>query len=135
MPIPFEIAIGGPPVSQQARRRERVRQWADEVRAIAGGIWGSDPPVAETLSVTITYLFDSIRIDVDNIPKPILDALKSMVFTDDSQVIDLHCRTRHMTESLQVSNPPAALEEYMRQARPVVHVSVTYALEREVSSW
>ena len=133
MPIPFELVIDGPPVSQQARRRDRVRQWTDEVRSIASNAWNSEPPVDEVLSVTVTYLFDSIPIDVDNIPKPILDALKGMVYSDDSQIIDLHCRTRKMTDSLQISDPPAALTEYLLQSRPVVHISVIYALRREVS--
>ena len=133
MPIPFEFLIDGPPVSQQARRRDRVRQWAEEVRSNADRVWGSGPPAVEALAVTITYLFDITPIDVDNIPKPILDALKGMVFTDDSQVIDLHCRARQMTDNLQVSDPPAELVEHLRQSRPVVHVSVTHALRQAVS--
>ena len=105
----------------------------EEVRSIADRIWGSGPPDVEALAVTITYFFDITPIDVDNIPKPILDALKGMVFTDDSQVIDLHCRTRQVTDSLQISDPPAELVEHLRQLRSVVHVSVTHSLRQEVS--
>ncbi len=34
--------------------------------------------------VTITYVYDEVPLDVDNIPKPILDALKGLVFSDDN---------------------------------------------------
>ena len=43
----------------------------------------------------VTYFFDDTPFDVDNIPKPILDALKGLVFRDDSQVYDLLCRKRN----------------------------------------
>ena len=56
--------------------------------------WGVEAPVTHPIMVTITYFFDDIPVDVDNIPKPILDALKGLAFRDDSQVYDLLCRKR-----------------------------------------
>ena len=44
----------------------------------------------EPLAVRITYFFwGAIDLDVDNIAKPILDALKSIVYNDDRQVEEL----------------------------------------------
>ena len=62
----------------------------------AGLSWGVEQPFVGDVMVTITYLYNrgSIDIDVDNIPKPILDALKGLVYSDDSQVTDLLCRKR-----------------------------------------
>ena len=44
MPIPFEFVMGEPPVSQQARRRERVREWTRRVRNAATGKWRAELP-------------------------------------------------------------------------------------------
>ena len=48
--------------------------------------------------VVLTYYFKdesrSESLDVDNIPKPILDALSGLVYADDRQITDLVCRKR-----------------------------------------
>ena len=82
--------------------------------------------------MTITYFYDSAPLDVDNIPKPILDSLKGLVYSDDSQVSDLICRKRDMNEELQIQNPSTSLLNYLRNVNPVLHVSVSRAMTREV---
>ena len=122
-------------MSQQARRRDRVREWVEEVKRVAEGAWDSDPPATGPLTVAITYFFDSTSFDVDNIPKPILDALKGMVFADDSQIFGLLCRKRDMNNNLQIQNPSPDLIDFLLQSRQVLHIAVSNALEREVSFW
>ena len=122
-------------MSQQSRRRERVRQWTEEIQGVASKKWNREPHVTGPLMVTITYFFDSTPFDVDNIPKPILDALKGMVFADDSQVFDLVCRKRDLNGSLQIQNPSPELIEYLSESKEVLHISVANALSREVQFW
>ena len=90
--LPFEFVIYRSPVSQQARRRELVRQWTQEVRNAAAALWSGQPAVDGALAVSITHLFDRAELDVDNMPKPILDALKGLIYSDDAAVTDLNCR-------------------------------------------
>ena len=135
MPIPFEFLIDGPPVSQQARRRDRVRQWRAEVRNIAQAEWGAQPPVDYPLRVSITYFYENVSFDVDNIPKPVLDALKGMVYVDDSQISDLLCRKRDLTHNLQFLNPSPDLLMHLVDSRHVLHVAVSEAENLEVSFW
>ena len=97
--------------------------------------WNRGPPVTGALMVTITYFFDSTPFDVDNIPKPILDALKGMVFADDSQVFDLICRKRDLNDNLQIQNPSSELSEYLSESKEVLHIIVADALNREVQFW
>ena len=132
MPIPFEFVIAGPPISQQTRRRELVRRWTEQVKNAAQEVWDANPPVAGPLMVTITYFFDDPRMDVDSIPKPILDGLKGIVFEDDSEVFDLLCCKRDLNDDLRIDNPPLGLVEYLDQSRPALHISVTEALTQEV---
>ncbi len=48
------------------------------------------------VSVTLICLCEEDPPDADNIPKPIIDALKGLAFEDDSQVTDLVSRRRYL---------------------------------------
>ena len=132
MAIPLELTIDGSPVSQQTRRRTLVRQWTQEVRDVVGRAWGSDPPVADEVMVTITYFYENTSMDVDNIPKPILDALKGLVILDDSQITDLLCRKRVLSPSFQTRNLSPVLHRALGQAGQFVHIVVDDAPDQEV---
>ena len=98
--LPFEFVIDGPPVSQQARRRARLREWISKVANEANSHWPEDAfPVVDSVMVKITYFYKDTPVDVDNISKPILDALKGVIFADDSQVTDLLCRKRNLRDT------------------------------------
>ena len=133
MPIPFELVMGEPPVSQQARRRGRVREWTRRVRSAATGKWRAQPAVTGAVAVTITYLYDGAPVDVDNMAKPILDALSGLVYEDDSQVSDLLCRKRDRNEELLIREPSPDVLESLRVAGPVLHVVVAPATTAEVA--
>jgi hypothetical protein len=42
----FEFIVDGPPVSQQTRRRSRLREWKLEVRREAEKYWTSEQKIA-----------------------------------------------------------------------------------------
>ena len=96
------------PVSQPARRRELVRGWGQEVQRAASLRWDTEP-VAEGIMVIISYFFDGEALDVDNVPKPILDAMSGLVFADDAQVTDLLCRKRDVKLPLDIDRPSPLL--------------------------
>jgi Holliday junction resolvase RusA-like endonuclease len=135
MPLPFEFVIDGPPVSQQARRRSRRDEWKLDVQNAAKQIWCNDPPFNGEVMVTITYLFEGASLDVDNIPKPILDAIKGLVYVDDSQVSDLLCRKRDMKGDLRIANPSSLLLETLRDSEQFLHVAVVSAMGQENAAW
>lgn len=121
----FEFIVNGPPVSQQARRRERVRQWTQEVRAAAGKYWSVEEiAITEPLLVSITYFYDTTSMDVDNIPKPIIDALKALVYVDDNQVTDVMCRKRNLNDELRVENPSIVLAEGFSRGTEFLYILV-----------
>lgn len=131
--LPFEFIINGPPVSQQARRKERVREWVDEVKGAATRYWpAGELPVTGPVMLTITYFYDSESMDVDNIPKPILDALKRLVYLDDKQVTDVLCRKRDLNRDFRVENPSALLAEGLDRRRQFLHIVVEDAPDQGV---
>ena len=95
--------------------------------------WGTEPPFDGQVMVTITYLHQGRSLDVDNVPKPILDALKGLVYSDDAQVTDLLCRKRDLNEPLRVPFASSMLTEAYLQSELSVHVSVEEALSQEAT--
>jgi crossover junction endodeoxyribonuclease RusA len=74
---PFEFFVEGPPLSQQTRNSERLREWKEYVRAEAAKLWLNQAPVELPLKLTVVYYHErqSVLIDHDNMIKPIQDAL------------------------------------------------------------
>ena len=134
MPIAFEFVVSGAPVSQQTRRRALLRKWIQTVRRVARRWWGREPPRAGAVAVKVSYFYDGDPLDVDNIPKPVLDALKGIVYDDDRQVFDLLCRKRQLGEELLIHNPSAAMLDSVRDGQPFLHISVAEAMTREIVS-
>jgi crossover junction endodeoxyribonuclease RusA len=131
--LPFEFVIDGPPVSQQARRRERVRQWRDTVRRSAEQHWPTEElPVTGPIMLTIMYFYDGVAMDLDNLPKPILDALKGLVYLDDDRITDIVCRKRNRNSDLRLENPSSLLSEGFRRGNEFLYVVVGEAPDQEV---
>ena len=131
--LPFEFVIDGPPVSQQARRRERVQAWKSNVYEVAAQFWPSgELPVTELCMLTITYFFEGSTMDVDNIPKPIIDALKGLVYMDDSQLTDVLCRKRDLNANLRVINPSPVLAEGFEHGKEFLYIVIEPAPDQTV---
>jgi hypothetical protein len=135
MPIPFEFVIDRPPVSQQARRSQRRRDWMQAVRSAAKQCWGTEQPFTGEVMVTITYFCGGAALDVDNIPKPILDSLAGLVYSDDSQVSDILCRKRDRNRNLSYRNPSPTLLASLQRPEQFLHIVVAHAPSLEVAFW
>ena len=84
--------------------------------------------------MVITYLYEDASLDVDNIPKPILDALKGLVYSDDTEVSDLLCRKRDLNGDLRIQNPSSVLLDTLRDSeQQFLHITVDSALNQEVA--
>ena len=133
MGLPFEFFVLGRPVSQQARRRGLVRDWVARVRGEAERHWNDgDAPHGGPAMVTLTYFYDDSPMDVDNIPKPVLDALIGLVYHDDSQVTDILCRKRMLDPALEMPNKSPTLNLALRHETSFLHVVIEEAQDKEV---
>ena len=134
MTLPFEFFVLGRPVSQQTRRRELVREWRAQVRGEAERSWNSeDAPHGGALMVTLTYFYDEMPMDVDNIPKPVLDALVGLVYDDDSQVTDILCRKRELRPDLSIPKRSPVLRLALGHWSEFLHVVIEEARDMEVT--
>lgn len=136
MAVPLEFIVPGVPASQQATAKGRG-EWTSTVREVASEVWDGDQMLAEEVMVAITYFHRGdppgrSPIDVDNIPKPILDAMNQVVYTDDGQVTDLLCRKRNLNDNLTFEDLSETLSEGISEHDYFVQVLVEEARTQEV---
>jgi Holliday junction resolvase RusA-like endonuclease len=125
---PFEFIVDGPPVSQQTRRRERLHEWKRIIRAAAEAYWPvGRPPSTDELTITIYYFYEVAPVDIDNIVKPIHDALIGLVYEDDLQVSDSVNRRRNLRGEYVVADLTPVLAEGFDRNREFLYVSVRTA--------
>jgi len=130
--LPFEFLIPGPAVSQQTRRQAHRRAWIERVRRHAARDWESEAAENEPVALTLTYLHGEGAGDLDNLAKPVLDALKGLVFRDDGQVTDLVLRKRNLSATLRIENPSPLLSSGFDLGSPFLHVLVDIAPDQEL---
>jgi len=129
--LPFEFTIKGPPVSQQTRNRQRLLQWKTSVAAAATAVWAHANPVSDDVAVTITYYYEDSCPDVDNIIKPIQDALIGVVFDDDDQIVDTKSRKRRIDGSFRIRGVSSVLLSAFADGDDFLHIKVDEAPDME----
>lgn len=129
MVIPFEFTIEGPPVSQQAHPRQRLMEWKQRVRERArGAVQAGDRPHEGQVLLMITYYYDrDLPVgDLDNIGKPIQDALEGIVYANARQVEEVSCARRDMNSPLRIKGISPVLAAGFTGGREFLHVKVDH---------
>jgi putative transposase len=119
-----EFFVTGIPVSAQAKRRDRLKQWREDVRASAAKEWTGTAPMEGEFAVIIVLYADGWRLDVDNMAKPILDALTGLLWNDDRQVVQALPAYRELFGTYRVTDVSETLYRGFATNRPFVHVQV-----------
>jgi len=86
--FPLEFVVEGTPVSHQAKERRSIEQWKSRVieasrPVLPQGHFATEAPLAITL---FYFPADPMEGDLDNIVKPILDALERHIYINDKQI-------------------------------------------------
>jgi crossover junction endodeoxyribonuclease RusA len=111
----MEFIVPGAPRSANAGNRSR-RRWREEVSRAAREWSTSADPIGQELSVRIIYFFTGeTALDVDNMAKPLLDALKGLVFHDDQQVSEILVRKTQLSPGLTLGGASPSLLETVEQ--------------------
>ena len=139
MSMPIEFIMEGTPRSAQrhgGRRRDvSLSRWREQVAQEATLRYGLAPTSADVIVAITCFHTRSVTAlaDVDNMAKPVLDALKGVVWVDDKQVRDLVTRRRYLTSDISVVGPSDLLLERLDKPGPFTHIWVDYATRWEVT--
>jgi hypothetical protein len=125
--LPLEFLVHGVPISAQAKRPESRESWKNRVRISASKHVHDDVVyiIDEPVGVTIFYFpADQMQGDVDNIVKPILDALATIVYTDDRLVERVVVQRFNDAFGISDHELSGLLTPDLNGQRPVVYIRV-----------
>ncbi len=125
--FPLEFIVPGTPVSQQAKRADSRIAWKDRVKrasrsSLPEGHYSTDAPVSVTL-----FYFPAAEMqgDIDNIVKPILDALCQHVYVDDRQVERVWVQKFEPDKIFRFGAPSATLSSAIQGDKPLLYVRLS----------
>ncbi len=123
--FPLEFLVRGTPVSKRAQARS---EWEARVRtssqsALPDAHFATD----RRLSLLICHFPDGpADLDLDNLVKPILDALKGHIYIDDLQVDRLTAQRFEPGQVFAFTSPSAELSSALTEAAPLVYIRMSY---------
>jgi crossover junction endodeoxyribonuclease RusA len=120
----FDFLIPKRPVSLQTRNRNNLQAWRKYVQTEAAKTWQGEPYSGTDIQLTLVYLYDRDPVDIDNIVKPIQDALIGLVYDDDLLVTDVESHRRLLTGTFDLTRCPDALIEGIVLSIECVYVRV-----------
>ncbi len=86
--------------------------------------WEGETVLSEELSVVVWYFFKDGGLDVDNMIKPILDALKGVIYEDDSDVSQVIGRKTELASGLRVQGATLSLDQALTTGSDFVFIKV-----------
>ena len=76
------------------------------------------------MSIAISHDFAETSIDLDNLPKPILDALKGVTMMDNSQVVILALRKLRVMHARGADDPGSLVADALATWPEFIHIRV-----------
>jgi Holliday junction resolvase RusA-like endonuclease len=123
--FPIEFTFEGPPLSLQSKNKTRKRAYKQSVENAAKQVLAAGfVPLTQDLEIKITYYYEGDTPDIDNIIKPIQDALIGVVYVDDQQIADTRSRKRDINGSYRVRNVSACLLQAFGNGKDFIHVKI-----------
>lgn len=129
----FEFVVEGLAVSLRAKKvnPRRYQKWVRTVRTAAQKEFpsGSQPTRSKDITVTITNYYTIVSPDVDNIIKPLLDAMETVVYVDDKQVRKVISEKVDLTRMASIHDPSPLLATSLEKYSELLHIIVTWNVE------
>jgi crossover junction endodeoxyribonuclease RusA len=125
--FPIEFVVSGTAVSSQNKGRRSLRDWQARVKEasrvpLPDGHFASEGPITVTL-----YYFPSTSMqgDIDNIVKPVLDALNSHIYVNDNQVERVLVQKFEPDNIFPFSSPSSTLAVALAGRKPNLYVRLS----------
>lgn len=130
--FPIEFVVPGVPLSLQASASSR-EAWKSRIQAAAEGELPEGHFAVEgPISLKIYYFSDvPVAVDIDNIVKPIFDALSRFIYLDDKQVERLVVQKFEPDRLFTFASPSAKLAAAVGATGPRVFLHVDVSSDGE----
>jgi crossover junction endodeoxyribonuclease RusA len=124
--FPFEFVVRGVPVSLQGKPQSR-EAWKEKVTAACIDALPQNAFLAAVpVAVSIFHFPDGeMSGDIDNIIKPILDALNAVVYMDDILVERIVCQRFGVSSGMRWGKVSRTLLKAISGLKPTTYVMIT----------
>jgi crossover junction endodeoxyribonuclease RusA len=125
----LEFTVPGPPVSHQSHNKPKLSAWRRMVRSSAARVWGKRSPLESQLNIVVTYYHEgqAVRIDTDNMVKPIQDALIGLVYDDDCWITHTSSQKICIDGFFRIRGLSQILLEAFSRGVEFLHITVDHA--------
>lgn len=126
--FPIEFIFDGPPLSLQSKNGARKTAYKNRVALAAQAVLPLGfVPTTDNIDITITYYYEHILGDVDNVIKPIQDSLNGIIYDDDNRIVDSRSRRKDINGSYKIKGASPKVLEGFAIGRDFVHVKIELA--------
>lgn len=132
--LPLEFIVTGSAISHQSRNKVLLANWRQTVRLAAAQAWGGREPLETPLKITVSYYHEkkTVRIDTDNLVKPIQNALIGLIYQDDGWITDTVVRKTGINGLFYVRGASMVLLEAFSKGKAFVHIVVDHAPDHAI---
>ncbi|MCM0021815.1 MAG: RusA family crossover junction endodeoxyribonuclease [Tagaea sp.] len=133
----FRFIVPGVPVSVQAKKAESKENWKKTVRAAAlkGKPAGWELEKVDKCIVNICYFFRDGGVDLDNIIKPILDAMIDVAYSDDRKITAIVLRAIDLDYVILKNDAKSWLTKTVETKMDFTVIEIAYAPNKEIYPW
>ncbi len=86
--------------------------------------WKGTPVFGEALRFTLVYLCEEEPPDINNIVKPVQDALIGLVYSDDRLIVDIQGHLRMTDEIINIIGLPPLLQDAVINGTNCLYVRI-----------
>lgn len=126
MSMHLEFAVLGPPISNQqnrARGKANLAAWRATVAGEARKQWTKPLIVGELKAIIINFhQGNKPSLDVDNLSKPVLDAMQQIVYDDDRQIRQAEISHQKMGALYSIAGVSKLLVNMLQSEQQFVYV-------------
>jgi crossover junction endodeoxyribonuclease RusA len=135
MTVLFELLLPRRPLSHQAKDSDNKKAWKDYIYGRVFSTWQRYPIYDYPLRFTVVYLCERDPCDINNVIKPIQDALISLVYADDSLIWDVTGHMRLLSEPIDIVGLPEKLAEAVILGAECVYISISRSSQLNAEIW
>jgi crossover junction endodeoxyribonuclease RusA len=126
MAMHLEFVVLGPPLSNQQstpQGKANLLAWRATVAGAAQNQWASPPLIGNLKAIIINFYTGSKpSVDVDNMSKPILDIMQTIVYDDDRQIVQAEITHAQLGGAFSVAGVSKILVAAMQANQQFVYV-------------
>jgi Holliday junction resolvase RusA-like endonuclease len=123
----IEFVVPKRPVSIQAKNPKTLQEWKDFVYGRALSARRGAPRVGIRYKFTLVHLSEEDPPDINNVIKPVEDALNGLAYPDDKHVVDVTGHRRPISEGIDVTHLPVLLRDAVFLGAECIYVRVSAA--------